>query len=393
MRVLIHDFAGHPFPVQLSRALAHRGYDVLHVYSQSIQTPKGNLSKKANDPLKFNIIGISQTKAFPKYSLIKRWFSERLYSKRLIQIVLNYCPEIVISANTPLEIQKDLLAYCKKKECYFIFWVQDIYSAAVKFVLKKKLPFLGSIFSFYYTFIEKRLLSKSDNIVVISEDFRSFFNNWLDHSRINVIENWAPLDEILPQSKVNRWSIKNGFSNKFCFVYAGTIGMKHNPAALLNIARQFKNEIETAIVIISEGIGIEWLKGQASKEKLKNIFFFNYLDFEQLPLALSSADVLIAILDQSAGEFCVPSKVLTYHCLGKPLLLSVPEENLVARIVKEQESGIVIDSTDIGGFCRAARRLRNDDRLRAKMGINARNYAVKSFNIDQKCNSFIKLFK
>jgi hypothetical protein len=33
MRVNLHDFTGHPFQVQLARALAARGHDVLHLYA------------------------------------------------------------------------------------------------------------------------------------------------------------------------------------------------------------------------------------------------------------------------------------------------------------------------------------------------------------------------
>ncbi|RYJ01060.1 MAG: glycosyltransferase WbuB, partial [Actinomycetales bacterium] len=30
MKVVVHDFSGHPFQVQLSRELARRGHDVVH---------------------------------------------------------------------------------------------------------------------------------------------------------------------------------------------------------------------------------------------------------------------------------------------------------------------------------------------------------------------------
>ena len=392
-RILIHDFAGHPFQVQLSRELAKTDYDVLHVYSQSIQTPKGSLVKKGGDPDTFHIRGIAQKKPFPKYSPIKRWLTEKAYARKLLSIAEGFGPDIIVSANTPLDIQKALLAYCHKKNVQFIFWVQDIYSAAVKHVLSRKLPYLGTLFSFYYAQMEKRLLSKADNIVVISNDFKTIVEDWIKHPRVTVIENWAPLEEILPHPKVNHWSVENGLSDKFCFMYAGTLGMKHNPDTLLRLARQFENDKETILVVISEGIGVERLKGQVFKEKIANVLFFDYLEFEQLPLALSSADVLVAILDESAGSFCVPSKVLTYHCMGKPILLSVPADNLVARIVGGEESGLIADSMDIDNLCQSAERFRNDGELRSQMGINAREYAEKAFNIDQKCNAFIQLFK
>jgi len=44
MRVLIHDFSGHPFQAQLSRNLASRGHDVLHQYSSQYVTGHGRLT-------------------------------------------------------------------------------------------------------------------------------------------------------------------------------------------------------------------------------------------------------------------------------------------------------------------------------------------------------------
>ena len=44
MRISIVDYAGHPFQVQLSRKLAERGHDVLHLYFGQAITPRGMLT-------------------------------------------------------------------------------------------------------------------------------------------------------------------------------------------------------------------------------------------------------------------------------------------------------------------------------------------------------------
>jgi hypothetical protein len=43
MQLLIHDYAGHPFQVQLSRELAMRGYSVVHAFTGGLLTPRGSL--------------------------------------------------------------------------------------------------------------------------------------------------------------------------------------------------------------------------------------------------------------------------------------------------------------------------------------------------------------
>lgn len=44
LRILVHDFAGHPFQIDLSRALARRGHVVRHVYCESYTSGKGDLA-------------------------------------------------------------------------------------------------------------------------------------------------------------------------------------------------------------------------------------------------------------------------------------------------------------------------------------------------------------
>ncbi len=75
-------------------------------------------------------------------------------------------------------------------------------------------------------------------LVVISDDFRKVFRGWgIEKSRIHVIHNWAPLDEMPLRPRENDWSGAEKLGNGLRFVYAGTLAMKHNPALLLELAR------------------------------------------------------------------------------------------------------------------------------------------------------------
>ena len=97
---------------------------------------------------------------------------------------------------------------------------------------------------------------------------------------------------------------------------------------------------------------------------------------------LASADVLIAVLEPEAGAFSVPSKILTYLCAARPLLVSVPADNLAARIVERSGGGVVVPPGDTSAFLAAAQRLLHDAELRARLGNRARAYAEESFDTD-----------
>jgi colanic acid biosynthesis glycosyl transferase WcaI len=101
MRILVHDYVGHPFQVQLSRALACRGHQVLHVYNGSFQTPHGELDRRANDADGFDVSAITLSQTIPKMNFFRRFHLEREYADKLVAASSSFRPEVVISANTP----------------------------------------------------------------------------------------------------------------------------------------------------------------------------------------------------------------------------------------------------------------------------------------------------
>ena len=104
----------------------------------------------------------------------------------------------------------------------------------------------------------------------------------------------------------------------------------------------------------------------------------------------ASADVLVAILEPDAGVFCVPSKVFSYMCAQRPLLAAIPNDNLAARIVAEENAGLVVDPDDADAFVDAASKL-FADALREQCGKAARDYAERNFDVDVICDRFCQI--
>ena len=191
---------------------------------------------------------------------------------------------------------------------------------------------------------------------------------------------------VLP--KDNKWSRAHGLADRLCLLYSGTLAMKHNPELLLGIAERFRDRDDVRVVVISEGRGADWLRQMKQEKSLENLLVLDFQPFEQFPSVLASADVLVSILEPDAGVFSVPSKVLTYLCAGRPVLLAVPSENLAARIVVGNEAGRLASPSDVPGFSDAAASLLADEPLRARLGQNARRYAESHFDIEAIANRF-----
>jgi colanic acid biosynthesis glycosyl transferase WcaI len=391
MRLLIHDYPGHPFQVQLSRELARRGHLIIHTYAGYNQTPRGELNKISDDPTNFSIEPIFIRQPLQKYSFFRRWLQEREYGRLLADKIEAIKPDLVMSANTPLDAQAFALKRCQGLEIPFIFWLQDIIGIATYRLLKEKIPLLGSIIGQYYMHLERNLLWNSHRIVLISADFMPLMQQWgISSNKTTVIPNWATLSEIDPQPKSNPWSCERGLDGKFCFMYTGTLGMKHNPDLLLQLALHFRHEKDVHVVIVSEGPGAEWLLDKKTELNLENLSIYGFQPFMQLPIVLATADVLIAILEPDAGVYSVPSKVLTYLCARRSLLLAVPTENLAAKIVDQHKAGLVIDPKDVQSFLASADCLRREDRQREIFANNARIYAESHFKIQEIADKFEK---
>ena len=113
-----------------------------------------------------------------------------------------------------------------------------------------------------------------------------------------------------------------------------------------------------------------------------------YQSYERLPEVLASAEVLLALLEPDAGSFSVPSKVLTYLCAARPLLVSVAEENLAARVVERSGGGLVVAPKDPEALLTAAADLHADATRRAEMGRSARAYAETTFDLERIADRF-----
>lgn len=389
MRILINDYAGHPFEVQLSRVLAGRGHEVLHTFCSSVQTPRGALARRPNDPSCFNVVPIALSRPFNKYGMVERFFQEKELGRLLAKKAEEFKPDVVISANTPLGAQSSLIEKCQNMKVKFIFWVQDLLGIGIKNNISKKLPWLGKFVGRYYVHVEETLLRKSDEVIVIAEDFGPIITKaGVPEDKIHVIHNWAPLDEIPRFAKQNPWSQQHKLDQKFCFLYSGTLGMKHNPRLLVELAMRFRSNHRVCVLVITEGLGAKYLEEKKAELGLENLMIMPFQLFEDLPMVLASADVLLAILESNAGVFSVPSKVLTYLCTERPLLLAVPPENLAARIVEENQAGIVVSPSDTGGFLNAAKRLAAQESLRATFAKNGLEYAQKTFDIEKITDKF-----
>jgi colanic acid biosynthesis glycosyl transferase WcaI len=388
LKISIHDYGGYAFTLQLAQALAAHGHQVSYLYSETTQLVRRLDPAGSNGRLAIH--GVSLARPFRKYSFWQRRVAEHEHGGKVVEMILEERPEVVISANAPLDAQAGLLAASRKIGARFVFWFQDAVGLATRRLLRGKLPLLGEGVGLYYEALERRLARLSDHIILISEDFLSLMEAWgVSRCKVATIPNWAPLDETPPMPKDNPWAREHGLADRFVFLYAGILGLKHDPGRLVELARALAGQAK--VVVVSEGGGAEWLADQVTRLNLNNLLLLPFQPKDDLPHMFGAADVLVSILNNEAGTFSVPSKVLSYLCAQRPLLLSLPVDNQAARLVCQAQAGLVACPEDREAWVAAARCLLQDESLRKEMGANGRAYAETHFDIHKIAGQFLNV--
>ena len=387
MRILSNDFGGYPYPVQLARELARRGHTVRHTHCASLTTtPGGATAARADDPPEFEARPLALARPLEKYNFGRRFLQEREYGRLVSAEARAFRPDIVLSANTPLDAQAMLLRETRRVGAGFVFWLQDLLGVAAERILRDKIPVAGRLVGAHYAAMEARQLRAADHVVVITDDFRRILHRWdVRGDRVTTVENWAPVEELTLAETGNAWARETGLDRDFVFLYAGTLALKHNPEFLSDLAIRMQGRTvdgrRVRVVVLSQGPGADYLRAEATAHGLTNLDVRGFKPFSEMPDAMAAADVLVAVLESDAGVFSVPSKVLAYLCGARPVLLAVPPENLAARIVAREGAGLVAAPDDRAGFLAAAETLVRDRDLRERMGRNARAYAETAFPI------------
>ena len=220
VRVLVHDYAGHVAQVEVSRELARRGFQVLHLYAAGLETPRGALERRPDDPATFDVASVHFVGKFQKHNYIRRQFQEFEYGWPLTKTALAFKPDIVLSANTPLFPQARLQWACRRANIPFIFWMADIYCLAVQGGLRKKMGWLGKGIVRFYRWLECFLLRRADGVIVITERFKEILKDWnIGRDDIHVIPVCAPFEEIKVGERDNEWSRAHGLAATRNVVY------------------------------------------------------------------------------------------------------------------------------------------------------------------------------
>ncbi|MFN2518045.1 MAG: glycosyltransferase family 4 protein [Jatrophihabitantaceae bacterium] len=396
MRIQLEDCSGHAFTVQLARALAARGHEVLYTYATQWNSGRGRLSRADDDPDGLTISGITAQRPYEKYSPVARTRWEISYARAWRELLRRNPRDVVIACNTQLFVAASMQRHLRKTGKPFVYWHQDISSLAIGDEAARRLPkVVVPTVARLVEKLERALVRDSAGVVAIGEPFVKQYQRWgLTTDHVRLLPNWGPLEEISPAPRDNTWSKAHGLADSgLRLLYAGTLGRKHNPHLLLDLVDRCRQAgLDASLLVVSEGAGANELATAAQGRPYVTVL--PYQPVETLSETLACGDVLVALLEPEASQFSVPSKILAYLCAGRPVLALAPDSN-PCRVDVLAGGGLMAhpDGEGVNSAVEWLRTLANNPQRRASIGTRARSHAEETFGLEVIADQFEQILQ
>ena len=216
---------------------------------------------------------------------------------------------------------------------------------------------------------------KARRIRVISQGFRRhLIERGVPASKIEVIPNWVDTVRYRPTGE--RTPTEPG---TFRIMYAGNLGLAQGLDNVLDAAALLPAESGVRFVLVGDGVEADTLRARCASMRLTNVEFTGRKAPEEMKGILAEADaVLLHLKPDALFSVTIPSKLLTYFAVGKPILSCAAGEP--TDLVTHAAAGIGCAPGDPRALTDAAQKMAGlSAEERRQMGHAGRLFALAHF--------------
>ena len=242
--------------------------------------------------------------------------------------------------------------------------------------------------------------------------------------RITIIANWVDGNQIRPVERT-RNALRKEWNIEHAFVagYSGNLGRAHNFETFLTAvnnlearqkatrnARMFANASggdwrdgspdaealggqDIRWLFIGDGAQTEKLKNTVRERGYNSVMFRPYQPRERLSESLSVPDVHLISLKPELEGLIVPSKYYGIAAAGRPAIFVGSSDGELARIIRDSNTGFVIDDGDGAGLADAILKLARDPELAAEQGARARRLFETKYDFSHAVTAWESLIR
>jgi glycosyltransferase involved in cell wall biosynthesis len=220
-----------------------------------------------------------------------------------------------------------------------IHWAQDLYPEVAEEL--GVLP-RGNAVSNQLRRLSTKALLSGDAVVAIGRCMASRLTaRGVSYAKISIIPNWAPPIQSLDRTN-NPFRRAQGLEGQFVVIYSGNMGLAHEFDTVLDAAESLRGQ-RVVFLFIGEGPRRVEVEAAARLRGIDNIRFLPSQPPDKLSESLSAADAHLVTMRPNLCGLVVPSKVYGVLAAGRPCLFVGPADSEAARLIRETDSGFVVE--------------------------------------------------
>jgi len=269
--------------------------------------------------------------------------------------------------------------------CRFVYCLEDIYPD----ILLHARLIRGGFVYWVMRLWERWVYRRAGRICVLSEAMKAnLLAKKVPADRIAVIPHFADTDRIIPLPRDNDLARQFGLDKVFVLLYPGSLSFRYGIEEVLAAAEQLRDPAGIRWVFIDRGQQRHEYRREIEDRHIASAQILPFQPKELFPMLLASCDLGLVTLERGYGAYSVPSKLFNLMAAGRGIVAMVESDGEVARIIRQAECGVVVESGDAPELAATVRRLASDPERCRTMGRNARRFLEAEFPADVLCRRY-----
>jgi glycosyltransferase involved in cell wall biosynthesis len=299
---------------------------------------------------------------------------------------------LVVSAPPTLPFIAALAAHLRRARYTLI--IQDKYPETL-IAVGKASP--DSLFIKILNRLNIRLYRGAKKIIVVGRDMKLLVISQLknfENKRIppvEVIQNWASLEEIEPMPRANNELLKElNILDKFTFLYAGNMGYPQDLGSIVKCAEKLKTDERFHFLFIGSGVKRKWLEKEVKEKNLVNITVLPPKSRNEQKIFLNACDVGLVPLVKKMRGVAMPSRTYNLLAAGKPILALTEKNSEVAWVIEDDRVGWHVAPDDPEALCNIIIEIFENRSLLREMSQRARLSAIQKYSMQVAVEKYIR---
>lgn len=273
-----------------------------------------------------------------------------------------------------------------------IYVSYDVYpEIAYKTKTLSPISFIGKIMEKINVFV----FSRTEKVIALSNDMKLFLlenRSSLNEKRVEVIPNWyEDKKDIVGRITSGNSKFKElKAENNLVISYFGNMGVCQDLNTLIDAMRSLKNENSIKFMFAGHGNKMSLLKEIVEKEKIGNVYIFDFLHGNDYQEALEISDIFIVSLEKGLSGLAVPSKTYSYMMAGKPVIAIMDQDTDIAKELTRYNAGYSIEVGNNEKLVEAIYNLKDNNELINEMAKNCRKLYLDKYTTEKGTEQYVK---